>query len=91
LVADPKRAFFGLDRMGEVPVHRVPLEKMGEHVRAGEVVDSNDLDIPSALGNDSSYTAPNPSEAIDSDFRGHLFDSLCTTTLSECAASERRP
>jgi len=62
---------------------------MGEHVRAGEVVDSNDLDVPSALGDDSGYTAPNSAEAIDSDFRGHSFDSLCATTLSECAASER--
>jgi hypothetical protein len=61
---------------------------MGEHLRASEVVDSNDLDVPSALGNDSSYTAPDSSEAIDSDFRGHSFDSLCAATPSKCAAGE---
>jgi hypothetical protein len=61
---------------------------MGEHLRASEVVDSNDLDVPSALRNDSSYAAPDSSEAIDSDFRSHSFDSLCAAPPSECAAGE---
>jgi hypothetical protein len=61
---------------------------MGQHLRAREVVDSNDLDVPSALGDDASDTAPDSSEAIDSDFRSHSFDSLCAATPSECAAGE---
>jgi hypothetical protein len=61
---------------------------MSKHLRAGQIVDSNDLDVPSALSDDSGDTSPNPSEAIDSDFRGHSFDSLCAATASECVASE---
>jgi hypothetical protein len=61
---------------------------MREHLRTGEVVDSNDLDVPTAVGDDASYTAPNSSEAIDSDFRSHSFDSLRAATPSECAARE---
>jgi dUTPase len=61
---------------------------MSKHVRAGQVVDSNDLYVPAALGDDSSDTAPNSSEAIDSDFRGHFFDSLVATASSECAVGE---
>jgi hypothetical protein len=61
---------------------------MGQHVRTREVVDSDDFDVP-AFGSDPSDTAPNASEAIDSDFRGHSFDSLYAAARSECAADER--
>jgi hypothetical protein len=60
---------------------------MGQHVRTREVVDSDDLDVPT-LGSDPSDTAPNASETIDSDFRSHSFDSLCAATASECAVGE---
>jgi hypothetical protein len=61
---------------------------MSKHVRAGEVVDSNDLYVPSALGDDSSHAAPDSSEAIDSNFRGHFFDSLVAAAPSEYAVGE---
>jgi hypothetical protein len=61
---------------------------MSQHVCTSEIVDSYDLDVPSALGNDSSYATPDPSEAIDSDFRGHSFDSLSASTPSKCVVSE---
>jgi len=61
---------------------------MGEHLRTGEVVDSNDLDVPATLSNDSGDTAPDSSEAIDSDLRSHSFDSLCAATPSECTDDE---
>jgi hypothetical protein len=63
---------------------------MSEHVCASEIVDSDDLDVPTALSDDSSYAAPNSSEAIDSDFRSHSFDSLSAATRFECAVSEGR-
>jgi hypothetical protein len=61
---------------------------MSEHLRAGEIVDSNDLDVPATLSNDASDTAPDSTEAIDSDFRSHSFDSLRAATPSEGAAGE---
>jgi len=61
---------------------------MGEHLRTSQVVDSNDFDVPTAVGDDASYTAPDSSEAIDSDFRSHSFDSLCAATPSERAVGE---
>jgi hypothetical protein len=63
---------------------------MSEHVCASQIVDSDDLDVPTALSNDSSDAAPNSSEAIDSDFRGHPFDSLSAATPSKCAVGEGR-
>jgi hypothetical protein len=88
LVADPKRAILRPDRVGEVPVNRVPLEEMGQHLRAREVVDSDDLDVRT-FRRDPSDTAPNASETIDSDFRGHSLDSLFAAAPSQCAADER--
>jgi hypothetical protein len=61
---------------------------MSEHVCASEIVDSYDLQVPTALSDDSSDAAPNSSEAIDSDFRGHSFDSLSAATRFECTVSE---
>jgi hypothetical protein len=61
---------------------------MSQHVCTSEIVDSDDFDVFTALGNDSSYAAPYSSEAIDSNFRGHSFDSLSASTPSKCAVSE---
>ena len=80
MVPDPNRAALDLDGVREMPVHRVPLQKVSEHLGAGEVVDSHDFDV-SAFCSDASNAAPNPSKTIDSDLRGHCsFDSLPTAT-----------
>jgi hypothetical protein len=74
--------------MTKMTMHRIPLEKMREHLSARQVVDSNDLDIV-ALRSDPSHAAPNAPEAINSDFRRHSFDSLRAATRCEYAAGER--
>ena len=87
LVADPDRAVVRFDRVAEVPMDRVPLEQVSQHLRAGQVVDSDDLDVVTPCC-DTGHTTADASEAIDSDFRRHSLDSLCAATRSECAAQE---
>jgi hypothetical protein len=53
----------------ELPLHRVPLDEVGEGLVVGEVVDRDDV-LDLLLGHRAHDVAPDPPEAVDSDF-GH--------------------
>ena len=68
-------------------VNGVPLEQVREHLRAGEIVDPDDLDVIAARGN-ASHAASDASKAVDSDFRRHFFDSSAAREQPKSAAAE---
>ena len=61
----------GSNRPVEPPQDAVVLEQMGEHLRGGDVVHGDDLEVGGALPGGTQHVSPDPAEAVDANSDSH--------------------
>src|ERR1700693_2005298 len=61
----------GSNRARETAEHTVVLEEVSEHLRCGDVVDRDDLEVGGALSGGAQHVSTDPAEAVDANSHAH--------------------
>ena len=81
LPVDGDAVSIGSNCPGEPPEDAVVLEQVGEHLRGGDVVDGDDLEVGGALPGGTQHVASDPAEAVDANSHSHAGQPPLSSTM----------
>ncbi len=76
---------------GETPEDAVVLEQVGQHLRGGDVVDGDDLEIGGTLSRGAQHVSPDAAEAVDTNSDSHAGQPPVVSMIDAGLAARSHP